>query len=245
MNQRADPQFVVNRLTERLLKDKSPAQCMLGRGPLRRRGRSCSECTAPREFDLDRAIGQLIDVGMFKRAPACPYRVITSHLAAGLILGPEAFRAKTSGRDRVNPSIEINKALKHIAAVIRASGLSRDDIGALSVKGSRWKGLWRLVSAELALKDALESFAQLQVPEIRRSPRGKRGSLQIQAVTRALASAWRILTGRFPAKDNVRFHDLLSAAVASLFGHSIRVPNWEAATRTALQRMKRDATDRT
>jgi hypothetical protein len=65
-----------------------------------------------------------------------------------------------------------------------------------------------------------------------------------QAVARAMAGAWRELTGRLPAKDNSKFHGLLLAAVATLFGHPANEPNCESLTKTAVERIRRDAATR-
>jgi len=65
------------------------------------------------------------------------------------------------------------------------------------------------------------------------------------SVARALAGAWRVLTGRLPAKNDKKFHGLLHAAVASIFGHPAKEPNWESTTRTAVKHIKNDAASRT
>ena len=69
----------------------------------------------------------------------CPYQVITSHLVAGLIFGPEAVRAKSAARYRVDPVMEIKGALKRIGAITRATGWSREDIEGLSNKEDCWE----------------------------------------------------------------------------------------------------------
>jgi hypothetical protein len=56
-----------------------------------------------------------------------------------------------------------------------------------------------------------------------------------------MALAWRQLTGRLPAKDNSKFHGLLLAAIASIFGHPVKEPNLESATKTAVDRIRKDA----
>ena len=53
-----------------------------------------------------------------------------------------------------------------------------------------------------------------------------------------MAQAWRVLSGQLPGKTNKNFHDLLLAAVATIFGHPAKEPNWEAATKTALRHIK-------
>jgi hypothetical protein len=106
----AGAQQVINRLAERWEKS-SGLKCTLGRKPLRRRGGGCSICPAKQEFELDQAAAQLINAGVFKGTGLCPYQVITSHLVAGLVFGPETFRAKSAGQYRVDPVVEIKGVL--------------------------------------------------------------------------------------------------------------------------------------
>ena len=75
-------------------------------------------------------------------------------------------------------------------------------------------------------------------------PRGRAGALPVQAVARALATAWRVLTGRLPAKDNEKFHDLLLAAAATIYGHPENEPNLESVTRVVAERINKDAVSR-
>jgi hypothetical protein len=90
VKQRARLQQAIARLAERWVKaSNSTDHCKLGFEPRRRRLGACSACTSPQEFELDRAIAQLIDSAVFTRAGACPYRIVASHLVAGLTLGPE------------------------------------------------------------------------------------------------------------------------------------------------------------
>jgi len=243
----ANPNAILNRLAERALpKVESPAPCRHGREPVLRRGGPCSVCTVRQEFEFDLEISQLINDGLFKRAKACPFRVISSHLVAGLSFGPEALRARSSGRERVDPVAEVKIALQHIRKVLGVCGLSRDELRGLRNCEGRWKALSELASGERALEASLESFGLSGASkDIHRTPRGRTGALHIQGVANALVRAWRHLTGRFPAKDNVRFHDLLSAAVVTIFGHAPREPNWESATRTAVKHMEADAARRT
>ena len=59
-----------------------------------------------------------------------------------------------------------------------------------------------------------------------------------------MALAWRQLTGRLPAKDNSKFHDLLQAAIVTIFGDRVKVPNLQTATKTAVDRIRKDAASR-
>ena len=246
MKQRARPQQVIDRLAERWVKaSKSTAHCRLGSEPRRRRLGGCSACTSPQEFELDRTIAQLIDSAAFTRAGVCPYQTVASHLFAGLTLGPEVSRARSAGQLRTDPVAEIKGILKRIRTLLYATGLSRDDIEAISIRndGARWQALYAIVAAERLLMKALDLF-RAQIPAKAPSVRGRTGALQIQAVARASALAWRQLTGRLPAKGNIKFQGLLKAALTSIFGDSVKEPNLESATKIAVDRIRKDAAGR-
>jgi hypothetical protein len=246
VKQTASAQQVIDRLTERWAKaSRPPVNCTLGHKPLRRRGGGCSVCTAPQEFQLDQEVAQLINTGAFKGTGVCPYQVITSHLIAGVAFGPEAFRARSAGQYRIDPVVAIKGALKRIGTVTRATGWTREDIEAISNKDEWWEALYAVLSAEHELQIALAKFRSQIAGKTSRSPRGPTGALHIQAVARALAGAWRVLTGYLPAKNDKTFHGLLDAAVATIFGHPAKEPNWESTTRTAVAHIKKDAATKT
>jgi len=251
--QRASPQQVIDRLAERTLEagqrwgkaGQSPAQCRLGNEPRRRRG-TCSACTVAQEFEIDWEITQLIDRAVIRRAGLCPYRVVASHLVAGLTLGPEVFRARSTGRLRVDPVVEIKGARKCIRSILYATRLSHDDIETISISndGDWWQALYAVVVADRALEKARALF-QARIPaKTSSSPHGRTGKLHNQAVARAMALAWRQLTGRLPAKDNSKFQHLLQAAIVTIFGDRVKVPNLQTATKTAVDRIKKDAAGR-
>ena len=240
MKPTVNPQQVINRLAERsAMTGRQPVKCKLASETLPQRGKSCSACTVRPEFELDQEVARLIDAGTFKGSSVCPYRVISSHLVAGLIISPEAVRAKSAGRYRVDPVAEIKGALKRIGAITRATGWSRGDIEGLSNKDGCWEAFDAVFAAEHALEKALAIFRS----QTSGLPRGRAGALHVQAVARALATAWRVLTGRLPAKDNEKFHDLLLAGFATVFGHPEKEPNLESVTRIAVERIK-DAVSR-
>jgi hypothetical protein len=244
VRQTASLQQVIDRLAERV--SQPPVLCRFGREPRRRRGGACSVCKAPQEFEIDREIAQLIDRAAFRRPGVCPYRVIASHLVAGLTFGPEVSRARGAGQFRVDPVAEIKGARRRICTILHATRLSRDDIEAISISndGDTWQALSAVLVADRTLEKALALF-QTEIPaKTSRSPRGRTGALHNQAVARALALAWRQLTRRLPAKDNSKFHDLLQAAIASIFGHPVKEANLESATRTAVDRIRKDAASR-
>jgi hypothetical protein len=104
----------INRLGQRCLllreQRKTTPKCTLGCEPSRRRGGKCSVCRVQQEFELDAEIARLIDEATFKRTGVCPYRVVASHLVAGLSMGPEFFRACRAGKVRIDPVAEIKAA---------------------------------------------------------------------------------------------------------------------------------------
>jgi hypothetical protein len=246
VKQAASPQQVIDRLTERWAKaSRQPFKCTFGLKPLPRRGGGCSACTAPQEFELDREVAQLINTGSFKGTGVCPYQVITSHLVAALAFGPEAFRARGVGQYRVDPVVKIKGALKRIGAITRAISWTREDIEAISNKDDWWQALYAVLLAQHELQNALAIFRSQSPKKTSRSSAGRIGALHIQAVARAMAGAWRVLTGRLPERKNEQFHGLLLAAVATLFGHPAKGPNLESATKTAVMHINRDTAKKT
>ena len=146
MNPTVKAQQVINRLAERSIgTSRQPVKCRLGSEPLRRRGKACSACPVRPEFELDQAVAELINAGVFKGTGTCPYQVITSHVVAGLIFSPEAIRAKSAGQYRVDPVVEIKGALKRIRAITQATRWSREDIEGLSNKDACWRLLGRFL----------------------------------------------------------------------------------------------------
>jgi hypothetical protein len=115
---------------------------------------------------------------------------------------------------------------------------------AIGNAGHRWQALYAVLTAERALKEALRLFATVAPESTPYVPRGRIGALHKQAVARTMALAWRQLTGRLPAKDNSKFHNLLMAAIATVFGHAADEPNLESATRTAVEHIRKDAGSR-
>jgi len=219
---KASSQKIIDRFAERWANGRRfPVKCTLGRKPLPRRGGACPDCTTARKFELDRAVAQLINTGAFRGTGVCPYQVITNHLVAGLVFGPEARRARSAGQYRADSMLEIKRALKHVRAITRSTGLSREDIEGISNKNDWWKAISAVFSAEHDLENALTNLRS-QTSRKTDSPRGRTGALHVQAVARALALAWRELTGGLPAKHNEKFHDLLLAAVATIVGHAAK-----------------------
>jgi hypothetical protein len=150
------------------------------------------------------------------------------------------------GRKRIDPLVELKQALRHVRAVLRACGLSRENIAALSHNNNPWNAaLYAVLLAEQQVGIALQLFEAQTSETSRSSPRGRTGALHNQALARALARAWQVLTGRLPAKDNVKFHELLLAAATTIFGPASKEPNWESATKRAVEQIRKDTARRT
>ena len=161
MKQVVSPQQVIDRLMERWGQARqSAASCRLGYEPRRRRGGACAACTHPQEFEIDRAITQLINSEAFRRAGICPYQVVASHLLAGLTVGPEVSRLRSAGQPRVDPVTEIKSVLKRIRTLLYAAGSTRDNIEAIAVDNhdSWWQALYAVLTAERDLEKALALF---------------------------------------------------------------------------------------
>src|ERR1700730_8172313 len=216
--------------------------CRLGCEPARRRGGACSACTVRRKLEIDMEVERLIDAGAFKRRGLCPYRVVDRYLFVALTTGPDLFRARRPDKVRVDPVVEIKGARNRIAPIL-ASSLCPEDIEAITATGNdaSWKARHDVLLADQHLKKALDSFTS-QPPTSSR--RGRPVDLRTQAIARGMARAWQRLTGRLPAKDNSKFHSLLLAAMATIFGHPAKEPNLEWATKTAVKRIKKDAASR-
>jgi hypothetical protein len=237
----ARTQLAIDRLGERWHQGHGEPflECKLGREPPTRRGGACSACAIKAEFEVDKEVRRLIDKKVFDQPSACPYRVVSNWLLFGTTLGPEAARARGSKLDPVDPVRDLKAILKRVGIFIRATTtLSREDIEALIDDEGEWRAHKHMVLAERNLREALALIQQLQrtkPPAHRR--RGRTGDLDIQAVARVMAQAWRSLTGRLPGKDNLSFRGLLIAASTTVLGDLPHEPNWEAAAQTARQRI--------
>ena len=172
--------------------------------------------------------------------------MVASHLVAGLTVGPEVSRLRSAGQPPVDPVTETKRILKRIRIFLHATGSTRDNIEAIAVsyEGNWWQALYAVLTAERDLEKALALFQSEGSGKSGRSPRGRTGALHYQAIARATAGAWRELTGRLPAKDNSRFHSLLAAAIATIFGHLVKEPNLESATKIAVERIRKDTASR-
>lgn len=233
-------QQVIDTLALRCLPVKSEpaAKCALESNPRAQGGACCRD----HELEIDREIRRLVEAGVFKQDGVCPHRVVASHLVAALSMGPEVFRAHRSEKLRVDPVVEIKGALRRIAD-IRASGPRPEQVACMVTTGNDgcWEARQEILFAERHLKKALDFFKAQPRVKTSSSPRGRSGDLRTQAVARAMAGAWRELTGSFPAKDNCTFQRLLLAAMTTIFGHPEPEPNLEWATALAVKRIQRRA----
>jgi hypothetical protein len=141
--------------------------------------------------------------------------------------------------------VEIKGARRRIRSILYATRLSHDDIETISISNDDdwWQALYAVVAADRALEKAL-ALCQARIAAKTSRSLGRIGVLHNQAVARAMALAWRQLTGRLPAKDNSKFQHLLQAAIVTIFGERVKVPNLLTATKTAVDRIRKDAVGR-
>jgi hypothetical protein len=241
-----DPQEVINRLGERWAGNagKPAVECRVGREPATRRAGPCSVCTVRMEFEFDDEVTRLVGQKTFDKTSACPYRVFSSHLLTGLTLRPEAVRSRAGKSRRIDPVHELERALERVDAVLSTTTSTPEDIEALVGEEGDLKVLQLAAAAQRNLQAALELVQRLVVEEPAPSPRGRTGRLEVQAIAGAMVRAWLELTDQLPSKDNISCQNLLSSAVATVFGYLEDEPNWEAAIQTARQRIKKDLASR-
>jgi hypothetical protein len=106
--------------------------CKLGQEPSRRRGHSCSVCNIKADFELDRAVAELIAKEIFGRTSVCPYIVVTRFFLVGILFSPAI--ELSSRKHELTRIEELSAAMKHIDHAIRTLARDRSDA---STKGSR------------------------------------------------------------------------------------------------------------
>jgi hypothetical protein len=181
---------------------------------------------------LDKAVRELIELQVIKTTTSCPYNVVASHLTMRLQFAAAAARGREIGEPPVDPVSLVKAAIKQIDKLI-GSKLEPDGLEDYSGNDPSLLAFKEVHQARHLLHGALEKLCS-------RDPEGGRiGNLEVQAVTLALASAWRVLVGRLPSKSNTAFHDLLQRVATALFPAADYFDG-EAATRKAVKQLKRD-----
>jgi len=246
---------LLTKLWSRLMEAHS--QCKLGEGHGLRRGQ-CSACPLKFELEIDRAVAQLISKNIFTirdKIPltpypvvnkhlikyACPYHVVSEYLFTAINFGSVA--SQESHEHDGMMIAELKTALNHIKHMWRTINPdTMSEFSDVDPRDSYFASFKDIRLAEYKLANALSVFEERyaeQSPELpAKTGRGPRGLKELQDIAVCTARLWKKFTGRFPGKNNVQFHDLLRAATITVFGMTDEEPNWEWATRSAVQRLK-------
>jgi hypothetical protein len=214
-------------LWTRLLEDAG--ECKLGREPTKRRYERCTACRAKTEFPFDEILGKLIANGTFDGTRLCPYRQVNVALVAALLVGPGAeMTQRESERTRI---AELQKALTHLELFFQTFGPDRGELAERREEDALFAHIAEVNEAEFRISRALgylkNLHAENQKNQPPRPPGGRRGNLELQAIARTMVQAWEKLTGKLPAKNNVKFQDLLAAAAKTGLGPLDSDTNWE------------------
>ena len=221
-----------------LLKDAG--ECKLGREPAKRPDGHCSACKAKTEFPFDEMVGKLIAKGIFDGTRLCPYREVNSALVVALLCGPGAeMTRREADRTRI---AELQKALTHLDLFFQTFGPDRGELTDRREEDPLFAHIAEVSGAEFHISRALEYLKNLYAEDEKnrslRPPGGRRGNLDLQAIARMMAQAWESLTGKLPAKNNVKFQGLLAAAAETALGPLDPDTNWEWYARVGVKTRK-------
>jgi hypothetical protein len=214
--------------------------CKLGRELRKRRGNMCSACDQTVDLEIDHAVARLVANGTFDGTSSCPYRVMISSVINAIMLGDVTSR-EAHDHDSLRIK-ELRAALKHIAGIWGTLARERWEFERLSGQDPFFDCFNDIKDAEYKLIGALRFFEERHTQEERTLPRpygrGAKGLEELQDIVRSIAFGWKMLTGAFPGKSNVQFHELLRAVATTVFGAIDDEPNWEWHTRSAVSRLK-------
>jgi hypothetical protein len=216
---------IIARLFRRLREPSS--ECRLGREPSRARRDRCSACTYRKAtFEIDHAVARLIENNTFSKSIACPYRVFAKHLWLALMIGPEMLAAVHNHHQRTVDQLE--SALKHLRMALRA--YEEHEWVMMFMEKEYHSMMKEVFAAQQSIAKAVDFFRTEYLKRdhpTRKSKRGRGKELARQTIVRGCSFAWEELTGLKPGKANTKFHDVLSAASATVFGARDRVTGWE------------------
>jgi hypothetical protein len=225
----------------RLEKD---VECKLGREPAKRGGGRCTACTAKTEFAFDEMVGTLIAKGIFDGTRLCPYRQVNIALVVALLLGPGAeMTRRESDRTRV---AELQKALTHLELFLQTFGPDRGELTDRREEDPLFAHIADVSGAEFHISRTLKYLKNRNAEDEKNHPLppsgGRRGNLELQAIASTMAQAWERLTGKLPAKNNVKFQDLLAAAAKTVLGPLDSDTNWEWYSRVGVKARQKIST---
>jgi hypothetical protein len=184
-------------------------------------------CKAKTEFPFDEMVAQLIPTGIFGGTRFCPYREVNKALVLALILGPGAeMTQREADRTRI---AELQKALIHLELFFQTFGPDRGELSDRREEDPLFAHIADVTEAEFHISRTLEYLKNAEEEKNRPLPPsgGRRGNLELQAIASTMAQAWERLTGKLPAKNNVKFQDLLAAAAKTVLGPLDSDTNWE------------------
>jgi hypothetical protein len=141
--------------------------------------------------------------------------------------GPEILATVHDQHQRTVDQLEI--ASKHLLRAARPLG---EHAWVMMWMQKEYHSMMRaVIVAQLSIEKAINFFRTRYLTPIdhptRKSKRGRGKELALQTIVQGCSEAWEELTGLRPGKANTKFHDVLSAASATVFGARDKVTGWE------------------
>ena len=218
-------------------------ECKLGREPAKRPGRRCTACKVKPEFPFDEMVGKLIAKGIFDGTRLCPYGQVNTALVLALILGPGA--EMTSRQADSTRIAELQKAQTHLDLFFQTFGADRGELTDRREEDPLFAHIAEVSGAEFHISRTLEYLknrhAENEKNRALPPSGGRRGNPELQAIASTMAQAWERLTGKLPAKNNVKFQNLLAAAANTVLGPLDPDTNWEWYARVGVKARKKSA----
>jgi hypothetical protein len=202
----------------------------------------CSACDLKIDLEIDHAVARLVANGVFDGTSGCPYRVMVVRIIVALVCGTVGTR-EAYEHDSLRIK-QLKAALKHIDGIWGTLARERWEFERLSGQDPYLDCFEVIKDAEYKLIEVLSLFEKRHAETERTLPgpygRGAKGLEELQDIVQSIVFGWKKLTGAFPGKTNVQFHELLRAAAITVFGtiDDEDEPNWEWHTRSAVNRLK-------
>jgi hypothetical protein len=221
---------------------ESAEECKLGHEPAKRPRARCTACKVKTEFPFDEMVGQLIAKGTFDGTRLCPYGQVNTALVLALLLGPGAeMTSKQADRTRI---AELQKALTHLELFFQTFGPDRGELTDRREEDPLFAHIAEVSGAEFHISRTLEylkdRYAENEKNRALPPSGGRRGNLELQAIATTMAQAWERLTGKLPAKNNVKFQNLLADAAKTVLGPLDPDTNWEWSARVGVKARKKN-----
>jgi flagellar biosynthesis chaperone FliJ len=171
-------------------------------------------------------VARLIEDNTFAKSTECPYRVFTKQLWVALMCGPEILATVLDQHQRTVDQLEI--ALKHLRMAV--SPIAEHAWVMMWMEKEYYSIMREVIVGQISIEKALNFFRTGYLKRdhpTRKSKRGRGKELARQTIVQGCSEAWEELTGLRPGKANTKFHDVLSAASATVFGARDKVTGWE------------------